>query len=200
MRLLDCRGLACPKPVLETKDAIDENPGESVQVRVDNEAGKVNVSRFLKSRGWHVDAREDGEGGFIVIGNPGNVPDSCTCEIITESAEEGQKILVVIPTDLLGKGDEDLGRGLMKNFIATLKEMGPALWRLVLLNSGVRLAVQGSEYLDELQNLLENGVDILVCGTCLDHYGLLEKKAVGITTNMLDIVTSMQVASKVISL
>ncbi len=197
MRFLDCRGLACPKPVLETKDAIEEHPEEGVQVRVDNEAGKVNVTRFLTSRGWQVDAAPDGEGGFVVTGTPsGEV--SVACEIMTDVPEQEQKILVVIPTNLLGRGDEVLGRGLMKNFIATLRELEPDLWRIVLLNSGVRLAVQGSEHLDELRVLEKNGVDVLVCGTCLDHYGLLEKKAVGITTNMLDIVTSMQVASKVI--
>jgi selenium metabolism protein YedF len=88
----------------------------------------------------------------------------------------------------------------MKNFIATLKEMGSNLWRLVFLNSGVRLTIEGSPVLDVLVELEKSGVSILVCGTCLNFYGLLEQKKVGETTNMLDIVTSMQVANKVISI
>jgi selenium metabolism protein YedF len=85
------------------------------------------------------------------------------------------------------------------NFIGTLKEMGPELWRLILLNGGVKLTVEGSECLSELQTLEKKGIHILVCGTCLNHFGLLEKKQVGETTNMLDIVTAMQAADKVVS-
>jgi intracellular sulfur oxidation DsrE/DsrF family protein len=78
--------------------------------------------------------------------------------------------------------------------------MGPDLWRLVLLNGGVKLAIEGSEVLEQLQGLEREGITILVCGTCLTHFNILEKKRVGETTNMLDIVTSLQVADKVINL
>ena len=77
--------------------------------------------------------------------------------------------------------------------------MGEALWRLVFVNSGVKLTIEGTEALSVLQELESQGVSILVCGTCLNHFGLLEKKRVGETTNMLDIVTSLEVAEKVIS-
>ena len=109
------------------------------------------------------------------------------------------KILVFIRNDRLGHGDDVLGAGLMKNFLLTLKEMGPALWRIMFVNAGVKLAVEGSESLPALKELEESGVSILVCGTCLNHFDLLEKKQVGITTNMLDIVTSLQVAGKVVT-
>jgi selenium metabolism protein YedF len=88
----------------------------------------------------------------------------------------------------------------MKNFIATLKEMGSHLWRLVFLNSGVRLTIDDSPVLADLAELEKSGVSILVCGTCLNFYGLLDRKKVGETTNMLDIVTSMDVATKVITI
>ncbi len=87
----------------------------------------------------------------------------------------------------------------MLNFLKTLKEMGKSLWRLVFLNSGVKLTIEGAESLPLIQGLAEQGVSVLVCGTCLNHFGLLEQKKVGETTNMLDIVTSLQVAEKVIS-
>ena len=99
----------------------------------------------------------------------------------------------------MGKGDETLGRKLVVNFIATLKEMGHELFRLILLNGGVKLAVEGAECLPALQALEREGIRILVCGTCLTHFGLLEKKMVGETTNMLDVVTAMQTADKTIS-
>jgi selenium metabolism protein YedF len=88
----------------------------------------------------------------------------------------------------------------MHNYIATLPEMGASLWRILLLNSGVRLAVEGSQDLENLQKLEKSGVSILVCGTCLDHFQLLDHKRVGQTTNMLDVVTSLQLASKVIKI
>ena len=87
----------------------------------------------------------------------------------------------------------------MLNYLNTLDEMVEALWRLVFLNSGVKLTVEGAETLPAIQQLETHGVSVLVCGTCLNHFNLLEQKRVGETTNMLDIVTSLQLADKVIS-
>jgi selenium metabolism protein YedF len=196
MQKIDCCKLPCPKPVLATKDLIEAHPEETVQIRVNNDAARENVSRFLHSQGWKVEVEEGAEGVFVVTGSPG----ACAIELpaATKKGTESQKILVFIPTDVIGQGDDELGGALMKNFIATLKEMGDDLWRVVLVNNGVKLAIEGSGHLSELQGLAKQGVDILVCGTCLNFFGLLEKKAVGDTTNMLDIVTSMKLATKVI--
>ena len=89
---------------------------------------------------------------------------------------------------------------LMANFLATLKELGEELWRLVLVNAGVKFAIEGSEQLVVLQALDTHPSRVLVCGTCLNHFQLLEAKQAGETTNMLDIVTAMQLADKVITL
>ena len=106
----------------------------------------------------------------------------------------------MISTDKIGLGDDELGVKLMESFITTLKEMGPDLWKIVFVNNGVKLTIENSNVLPDLKNLADTGTDILVCGTCLNHFNLLEKKQVGETTNMLDIVTSMQLADKVINL
>jgi len=82
----------------------------------------------------------------------------------------------------------------------SLKEMGRELWRLVFINNGVKLTVEGSKVLPVLQELEEGGIHILVCGTCLTHFNILDKKQVGETTNMLDIVTAMQLADTVINI
>jgi selenium metabolism protein YedF len=196
MKRIDCCGLTCPKPVLAVKDLIASQPYDTVQVCVDNEAAKQNVSRFLQSQGWDVKAECEGEGRFVVTGSPG----ACVLEtaVAEERVPDSQRIMIIIPTDLFGHGDDELGRALMKNFVNTLKEMEGDLWRIVLVNNGVRLAVKGSEHVEELKRLAASGVSILVCGTCLQFFGLLEKKVVGETTNMLDIVTSCQFATKVI--
>lgn len=112
------------------------------------------------------------------------------------SAEPKNLVLILSPT--MGTGDDELGSRLMKNFLMTLPEMGDALWRVVMLNGAVTLATHDSHVVDELQALEALGVDILVCGTCLEHFEILTQKAVGQTTNMLDVVTSLQLADKVI--
>ena len=196
-KTLDCRGLACPNPVIKTKELIDRGNVQQFTVLVDNPAAQENVSRFLQRAGFEV--KTEGQGDSLAI--TGARKDTGTCRVLVETPEEaGRKILVLMGADRLGRGDDLLGTKLMGNFIATLKEMGPDLWCVVLLNAGVKLAVAGSEVLAGLQNLAQSGVRLLVCGTCLNHFQLLEAKQVGETTNMLDIVTAMQLADKVITL
>jgi selenium metabolism protein YedF len=194
---LDCRGLACPNPVLKTKELIDQGDVDLLTVLVDNPAAQENVSRFLRRAGFQVQAA--GEGDALSV--TGSRAAAETCQVFVEKPEEApRRILVLIGTDQLGRGDEVLGRKLLASFIATLKEMGPELWGVVLLNAGVKLSVAGSEVLAGLQSLEQSGVRLLVCGTCLNHFQLLEAKQVGETTNMLDIVTAMQLADQVITL
>ena len=100
----------------------------------------------------------------------------------------------------MGRGDDQLGTLLRVNSLRVWKEMGKALWRLVFVNAGVKLTIAGTDTLPVLQELETRGVSILVCGTCLNHFGLMDKKQCGeTTTNMLDIVTSLEVADKVIT-
>jgi selenium metabolism protein YedF len=198
--MLDCRGLACPQPVIRTKELLEREAPQQVEVLVDNAAASQNVSRFLASQGFSAQAAAQGA-DFLVSGQrqPGQAAQTPPPEVFTCAPGAEQRILVLVRSDTLGRGDEALGTGLMKNFLLTLKEMGPELWRLVMVNAGVKLACEGAETLPTLKALEASGVSILVCGTCLNHFGLLEKKQAGETTNMLDIVTSMQVASKVIT-
>ena len=198
MRELDCRGLACPAPVLKTRQVLEEERPKDVAVFVDNEAARENVSRFLTHQGYAV-SMEPADNGFRVLAArqgeplPGPAPGQAA------KPPHAKKILVLVAADRLGRGDDALGAALLGNFLKTLPEMGPDLWRLVFVNSGVKCAVQGSAHLPALAACEKAGASILVCGTCLNHFNLLDQKKIGETTNMLDIVTSMQVASKVIT-
>jgi selenium metabolism protein YedF len=194
---LDCRGQACPQPVLKTREIVDQGDVLQLTVLVDNEAARENVSRFLERSGYQVQVT--GEGSDLAV--TGTRKEEGPGQAAADTGAEAQlrKILVLVGTDRLGTGDDELGRKLIVNFINTLKEMGRELWSLVLLNAGVKLAVAGSEVLPSLKDLEQNGVMVLVCGTCLNHFQLLEQKQVGETTNMLDIVTHMQLADQVIS-
>jgi selenium metabolism protein YedF len=198
METIDCLGLSCPQPVLGTKSFLETNPKtQTLSVLVDNLAAAQNVERFLGTRGFA--AYIEGSGTDYVV--TGKKEESAGCALSTsEAGKAPEKILLLIARDRIGRGDDRLGASLMQNFIKTLKEMGPDLWRLVFLNAGVKLTVEGAETVTVLKELEDEGVSILVCGTCLNFYDLLEKKQVGETTNMLDIVTSMQMAGKVISL
>ena len=194
---IDCRGLACPAPVLQTKEAIESEHPEGIKVMVDNEAAKENVSRFMESQGLEVSVKQKG-GDFHVLGKTGKCVVTETPE--DKKSETGQKIMVMVANDRMGHGDDELGAKLMLSFLKTLKEMGDELWRLVFVNNGVKLTIEGSEVLPDIQDHENAGVGILVCGTCLTHFDLLDKKQVGETTNMLDIITAMQLADKVINI
>jgi len=196
-KTLDCRGLACPNPVIRTKELIDRGEVQQLTVLVDNPAAQENVSRLLQRAGFQVSVEPRGDAAAVIASRQ----DAGPCQIFVEQPSEARhKILVLMGADRLGRGDDVLGTRLMANFIATLKEMEPDLWCVVMLNAGVKLAVTGSEVLPGLKDLEQSGVRLLVCGTCLNHFKLLEAKQVGETTNMLDIVTTMQLADKVITL
>jgi selenium metabolism protein YedF len=198
MKELDCRGLACPGPVLKTKELVDSGAHE-ISVLVDNEAAKENVSRFLVNQGFDVTI-EAGSGGFMVIAVRQVECETCRIMPDEELGAKAKKITVMVTTDRIGYGDDELGLKLMVNFLATLKEMGKELWCLIFVNNGVKLAIEGAETLPTIQELERSGVRVMVCGTCLDHFNLLDKKQAGETTNMLDIVTSLQISDKVINL
>jgi selenium metabolism protein YedF len=198
-RELDCRGLACPAPVLQTKQTIEKESLSEIKVIVDNQASKENVSRFLGSQKFEVSVEQKGP-DFYVTGKRGTGAPVSQPPVAPQPDSEKRKIIVMIATDRMGYGDDKLGKLLLINFIKTLKEMGDELWRLVLVNNGVKLTIGGSEVLDVLKGYEKDGLAILVCGTCLNHFNLLDKKEVGVTTNMLDIVTAMQLADSVINI
>ena len=198
MKEIDARGLACPAPVLLTKEVIEKERPSIVKVIVDNEAAKQNVSRFLESQKFIASVQKEGN-DLHVIGKQ----EECVYPEVSVAAKpvvEQKKIMIMVATDRVGYGDDELGSKLMTSFIKTLKEMGPELWRLVFVNNGVKLTIEGSEVLPVLKEYEKEGLQILVCGTCLHHFDFLDQKQVGETTNMLDIVTAMQLADKVINI
>ncbi len=198
MQEIDARGLSCPAPVLQTKAALQAETINHLTVIIDNRAAEQNVKRFLESEGFQTEASQQGD-DYCVVGtrlkeNPEQI------DPLVELQTQEKRILVLCSTDRLGYGDDELGLKLMVNFLRTLNEMGKDLWRLIFVNNGVKLTIDESEVLNDLKTYEDNGLKILVCGTCLTHFNLLERKQVGETTNMLDIVTAMQLADQVINL
>jgi selenium metabolism protein YedF len=110
----------------------------------------------------------------------------------------GKRVLII--TDSMGRGDEELGRILMKNFIYSLARNEDRPASVMLGNEAVRLACEGSESLDDLRLLAENGVGVRACGTCLDFLGIKEKLAVGEVGTMPDMVAVLLGDSDVVTI
>ncbi|SHK14803.1 selenium metabolism protein YedF [Anaerobranca californiensis DSM 14826] len=180
MKIIDNSKLPCPQPVINTKKAIEE--GLPVKSIVDNEVAKENVVKFCTKLGLKTEVIKNGEKYEIIIGKDGELLK------LTKNELEGTYL---IKSKTLGVGDEKLGEGLMKAFIYTLTQKDKAPKRIMLLNSGVFLAVKGSQTVDDLKVLAQKGTEILSCGTCLDFYNVKEQLAVGTITNMYDIVENL---------
>ncbi|MCB2199201.1 sulfurtransferase-like selenium metabolism protein YedF [bacterium] len=109
-------------------------------------------------------------------------------------------IVIQLANDGMGRGDEELGKRLMTTFLQVLGQADQTVAAMVLFNTGVRLACEGSPVLQELKELEERGTMILSCGTCLNHFDLGRKLVVGKASNMVEITDTMLKAEKVIPL
>jgi selenium metabolism protein YedF len=199
MHELNYKGLNCPQPVINTKNFLVENPDtESISIIVDNKAASLNVQKFLGLQNFDTNIFEENE-CFRINATKKKNDEVCSCDAMIIKNKNEKNTLLMIASDIMGAGSSELGQKLMINFIKTLNEMGDALWRIVLVNGGVKLAGKDTMTVNALRELEKQGVSILVCGTCLEFYGITDNNGAGEVTNMLDIVTSMEVAEKVIN-
>lgn len=189
--LIDCKGLKCPQPVINTKKYFDSIPSGEATIVVDNEVAKNNISKFAETNGFNYSAHEKENLYYITISKD----DSCKLMNL-----DSKKLTIVISTDKMGLGDDTLGATLMKSYLYALSESENLPSDLIFLNAGVKLAIQGSDCLDSIKKISEKGVNILSCGTCLDFYGLKEKLAIGEITNMYTIVEKMNSSDNTIKL
>jgi len=195
MKIIDCRGLSCPQPVIETKKTLESMKDGIIEVIVDNVAAKENVSRFARSQGCQVESAEKG-GNFNLKITKGDVR---TDAGISEGSDLKKQVVLLITSDQIGMGSEELGRVLMKTFINTLIETTPRPETIIFMNSGVKLAIEGSPVLESLDKLEKAGVNLLVCGTCLNYFEVKDKLKAGKVSNMYEIVEHMLNAEQVIA-
>lgn len=180
---IDARNLPCPKPVILTKNAIDAGETEGLTILVDNAPARENVKRFLKKQGFsdiQVTTQQD---DFVI--SIGNLRSSAS----VPSIEKAQTVF--LSSQFIGIGDDALGELLMRGFLYTLTELDRKPQKLILMNSAVFLAVEGSSSLEHLRSLESMGISIEVCGTCLDFYGKKDVLQVGIISNMYSITESL---------
>jgi len=191
MKEIDARGLVCPQPVILTKKALEEMTEGEVLTIVDNITARENVSRLASNLNYEFEITEDKGCHNIRIKKKSGVQKAET---------KDDSIAIVIATDKLGQGAEELGKVLMKSYTYALTETKPLPKAVMFLNSGVKLTAEGSEVLENIKKLEASGVEIISCGTCLDYYQLKEKLQVGIAGNMYMIIEKMNSAGKVINI
>lgn len=202
MEILDCTGLNCPEPVLRTKSRLEENPGETFSVLVDNEASLENVLRFGRSQGADVSGEHRSDGNFLVTLIPGETStakETFKAEDYLCTLPGGSNLIYVISSDTMGSGSDELGWALLQTYVTTISEIDPLPSHILLYNGGVKLATTDGKALESLQMLEEKGVTVWLCGTCLEFFKLEGERKVGTITNMYDIMNTMAVAGKVVS-
>ena len=186
-------GDACPIPVIKTKKAL-----------VDNETAVKNVTKMAESLGTSVTQEKKSEGEYRILIHPskdgsGKAGESAEeTEICCEECATDKGTVVAVSSDRMGDGDDELGRILMKSFLFAVTQLDKLPETILFYNGGAKLTVEGSESLEDLKKMEEQGTVIMTCGTCLDFYGIKDKLAVGTVTNMYSIVETLQNAGKVI--
>ena len=182
---VDGRGLACPKPVLETKKALENLTSKELITLVDNSIAVENIKKLLTKLSYPFEVSTKEDYFEIRITNTKET----TAEEIIDKEESLLNESILFTSNKIGKGDDALGEILMKGYIYTLSEMTELPKYIMFVNSGVKLTTKGSESIDDLKALEERGVEILSCGTCLDYLNIdLNDLAVGSVTNMYTIV------------
>jgi len=182
LKEIDARGLACPKPVVMTKKALEEE--SELLTIVDNEAASKNVAKLAKKLNCKVSILEENDNLFKV-----NIKKSKEQSLNSKKDDTAKTYL--IDSEYLGEGSPELGSILIKGFLNTLLEIDPLPKKVIFLNSGVKLTSSYSDTVEVIKELEKNNVAILSCGTCLEYYNLKSELKVGEISNMYEIVDSL---------
>ena len=197
MKEIDCRKQFCPVPVVNTKKAIESGEDNEIEVLVDNIPSRDNVKRFAKNLGNDVEVVE--EDGYYRIKIKVN-PDAVAAMAKGGAVPGSHEYSIFITSGVVGDGDERLGHILMKAFLNTVGDSHPLPTNVIFMNDGVKLACEGSEVLDSIAALVEKGVNVYVCGTCLNYYDIVDQVKYGTVSNMFEIVNLLLDAPKVIKI
>jgi selenium metabolism protein YedF len=193
---IDARGKACPQPVILAKKEIDGGCRD-LTVLVDNKTAMENLTRLGNSAGMTVTTGETAQGLFVRLTGEGKIVE----EPVIACSTTGNGYAVFIGKDVVGAGDRELGYNLMKMALYTLAQGDSVPAHVLFMNDGVKLpAGEEQQVIDSLMTLIEKGSIVLVCGTCLNYYGIADRLKAGTVSNMYDIMSAMQRADKVITL
>ena len=193
---VNAMGDNCPIPVIKTKKAMQEVTAEVIEVSVDNEVAVQNVTKMASSAGGVVTSEKISEKEYKVTIEMNGAVRKDAEDVCCDTKKENT--VIVISSDRMGSGNDELGKVLIKGFIFAVTQLETLPKTMLFYNGGATLTAEGSDCLEDLKHLAEQGVEILTCGTCLNYYNLTDKLAVGSVTNMYTIVEKMAGATKIV--
>lgn len=193
METIDVRGKPCPIPVIEAKKVLATMAaGAELAILVDNDIARQNLEKLARGQGHGVRHEKTSEGDIRVV--------MTAADAGAARGDDASGLVVAIGSDRMGRGDDELGRTLMKSFLFSLTEADISPEHVVFFNSGVHLVCEGSAALGDLAALAAKGAGIHACGACLNYYGKTEQLRVGVVTNMFFILQTMSRAKRLINL
>ena len=193
---VNAKGLACPQPVVMTKNALGEIEKGEVVVTVDSEVARDNVKRMAESEGCSVSIEAQGDDIYALhITKMGSaaVPQA----LAAEKQLTQEPLVYLFDSDFIGSNRE-LGKVLVNGFLNAIPSLPKRKSTIILISNGVKLATSGSYVLDTLKKFEEMGFTILICGTCLDFFKIREKVEAGTISNALEIMEALTTAAKVV--
>ncbi len=199
MQTVNGKGLLCPQPLILTRKALKNClPGETLQIEIDNKTAFQNILTYLNDQALSPEGTElDGIFHITVVNEKVEAKEVSG----TGSIDPGMcsnSYVVVVSSDKMGDGDAELGAILIKAFLNSLIEQPILPTHLIFYNSGVKLATNDSGVIGSLKTLDESGVDVMICGTCVDFYEVKTLLAVGRISNMFTITETMAKAGHII--
>jgi len=192
MQVVDGKGLLCPQPLILTRKALKNClPGETLKIECDNQTAYQNIMTYLKDQSLTPSGNEK-EGIFqIEVINQQNMTAEENDSFGMNPGICSSAYVVAIGSDRMGEGDPQLGAILMKGFLNALPEQPVLPTHLIFYNSGVKLTTKDSGVISSIKELEAGGVDILVCGTCIDFYELKDQLGAGRISDMFTLTEIM---------
>ena len=199
MITVNAMGKNCPEPVIMTRAALKQGVSE-LEVLVDNAVAVSNVTRLLEGQGFRV-LCQGNEGEYRLTADKGSsdVTGTLSSPPSSKRSRGGARLAVLIAGRTLGREDRELGEVLIKDFLGTLSKLETPPATVALMNEGVKLALSDASTCDHLKDLEGAGTNILVCGTCTNHFGITERVGVGTVSNMFEILEAITGADKILS-
>lgn len=202
MRITDTRGQLCPAPIIAAKKTLRETAaGETFIILTDNRTSFNNLSKFLKDNNTSFSSEEKDGTWTITVKKLADsdketkAEDYCAPEV--PHFQKGDYI-IVISSDRMGEGDSELGQLLIGNFIKAVKDLDMLPDKMLFYNRGVTLVTKTSPHIDHLRDLEKMGVQLMLCGTCVDHYKIREETGAGTISNMFTLAEVMASAGKIV--
>lgn len=201
-KTIDARGQSCLNPLAMAKNVLKTlSVDDKLNVVVDNIASAQNLEEMAEQMNLPSQKIQQGT-DYVVslfVKKSFFVPQYDEVKK-DETLKIKTSFIVVIDSEFMGRGDEQLGANLLKSFIYTLASSEELPTKIIMYNSGVKLAIDGSAVLTDLKKLQNVGVEIFVNDMSLEYYGLKDKLAVGKLISMSDLIKMQVEGRKIIKL